>query len=386
VRRQGSGGGEAAATPLRSEYVSGNYFSTLGVQAFGGRVFTPADDVPSASPVVVMNYRTWQMTYGGDPAIVGSTLVIEGSPFTVAGITPPGFFGETLRGDPPDLFIPLHQEPLISGQGGLLRQPISAWLRIIGRLKPGATTDGMGPRLTGILRQWMQHEAGYPSNWMPDVIQGLPRQSISVVPAGGGVGIMREQYGRSLRILLGVCALVLLIACANVANLLLARAAARRGQTALRLAIGASRRQIITQALIESVLLSVAGGVVGLLVAVGTARMLLALAFAGTTYLPIDTMPSPIVLAFAFGLALLTGILFGAAPAWFATRTDPIDALRGAGRSTGDHGSFTRQALLVLRRPSPSSWSRARCYSRAALATWRARTSGTRSRAARWSR
>ena len=295
-----------------------------------------------------MSYRTWQGTYGGDPSIVGSTLVIEGNPFTVAGITAPGFFGETLRGDPPDLWIPLHQEPMIVGQGTLLRQPISAWLRVIGRIKPGATTDGMGPRLTGILRQWMQHDSGYPSNWMPDVIQALPRQTIAVVPAGGGVGIMREQYGRSLRILLGVCGLVLLIACANVANLLLARAAARRGQTALRLAIGASRRQIVTQALIESVLLAVAGGVVGLVVAIGTARMLLSLAFAGTTYLPIDTMPSPMVLGFAFGLALVTGILFGAAPAWFATRTDPIDALRGAGRSTGDHGSFARKALLVL--------------------------------------
>src|SRR5687768_2458581 len=117
VRRQGSG--EAAARPLRSEYVSGNYFTTLGVQALGGRVFTAADDVPSAPPVVVMNYRTWQMTYGGDPAMVGSTLVIEGTPFTVAGITPPGFFGETLRGDPPDLLVPLQQEPLIAGQGTL---------------------------------------------------------------------------------------------------------------------------------------------------------------------------------------------------------------------------------------------------------------------------
>ena len=159
---------------------------------------------------------------------------------------------------------------------------------------------------------------------------------------------MKEQYGRSLQILLGVCGLVLLIACANVANLLLARAVARRGQTALRLAIGASRRQIVTQALIESVLLAVAGGVVGLLVAIGTARLLLALAFAGTTFLPIDTGPSPMVLAFAFGLALLTGIMFGAAPAWFATRTDPIDALRGAGRSTGDHRRSTRKALLVV--------------------------------------
>jgi predicted permease len=183
---------------------------------------------------------------------------------------------------------------------------------------------------------------------MPAIVESLPKQVITVVPAGAGVGIMKEQYGRSLQLLLGVCGLVLLIACANVANLLLARAVARRGQTAVRLAMGASRRQIVTQALVESILLAVAGGIAGLVVAAGAARLLLALAFAGTTFLPIDTRPAPMVLAFAFGLALVTGIVFGAAPAWFATRTNPIDALRGAGRSTGDHSSFARRALLVV--------------------------------------
>ena len=221
----------------------------------------------------------------------------------------------------------------MNGDTSILRQPISAWLRVIGRIRPDATIDGIGPRLTGILHQWLQHDSGYPANWMPGVMQSLPNQVITVVPAGAGVGIMREQYRRSLRILLGVCGLVLLIACANVANLLLARAAARRGQTALRLAIGASRRQIVTQALVESIVLAVAGGVVGLAVAIGTARLLLSLAFAGTAFVPIETTPAPMVLAFAFALALVTGIVFGAAPAWFATRTDPIDALRGAGRT-----------------------------------------------------
>jgi predicted permease len=345
VRRQDV---DTTARPLRSEYVAGNYFSTLGVSAFGGRVFTAADDTPASLPVVVLSHHTWQGTYGGDPSIVGATFFIEGRPFTVAGVTPPGFFGETLRGDPPDLFLPLQQEPLINGDTSLLRQPISAWLRVIGRLRPGATTEAMGPRLTAILRQWMQHDSGYPSNWMPDIVQGLSKQVITVVPAGAGVGIMKEQYGRSLQILLGVCGLVLLIACANVANLLLARAVARRGQTAVRLALGASRRQIVTQGLVESVLLAVAGGMAGLVVAMAAARLLLALAFAGTTFLPIDTRPSPIVLAFAFGLALVTGIVFGAAPAWFATRTNPIDALRGAGRSTGDHSSLARRALLIV--------------------------------------
>jgi predicted permease len=345
VRREGS---DAPARPLRAEYVTGSYFSTLGVDAFGGRVLTAADDTPSAPPVVVMSHHVWQGTYGSDPSIVGATLVIDGHPFTAIGVTPPGFFGETLRGNPPDLWVPLQQEAVIDGDSALLRQSVAAWLRIIGRVRPGASTEGMGPRLTEVLRQWMQHDSGYPSNWMPEVMRVLPKQVISVVPAGAGVGIMKEQYGNSLQILLAVCGLVLLIACANVANLLLARAVARRAQTAVRLAIGASRRQIVTQALVESVLLAVAGGIAGLLVAMSTARLLIALAFSSVQFLPIDTRPSFPVLAFAFGLALVTGVVFGAAPAWFATRTDPVDALRGAGRSTGDHSSFARRALLVV--------------------------------------
>jgi predicted permease len=345
VRREGH---DVAARPLRSEYVTGNYFSTLGVGAFGGRVLTPADDTAAAPPATVLTHHAWQSTYAGDPSIIGSTIFLEGNPFTVVGVTPPGFFGETLRGDPPDLWIPLQKEPLINGDTSILHQPISAWLRVIGRLRPGTTAEGVGPRLTGILHQWMQYDSGYPANWMPAIVEALPKQVIAVVPAGAGVGIMKEQYGRSLQILLGVCGLVLLIACANVANLLLARAVARRGQTAVRLAMGASRGQLVRQALVESVILAVAGGIAGLAVAIGAARLLLALAFAGATFVPVDTRPAPMVLAFAFGLALVTGIVFGAAPAWFATRTDPIDALRGAGRSTGDRSSFARNALLVV--------------------------------------
>jgi predicted permease len=334
--------------PLRSEYVAGNYFSTLGISAFAGRVFTPDDDRAAAPPTVVLSYHAWQSAYGGDPSIVGATLIVEGRAFTVTGVTPPGFFGETLRADPPDFWIPLEHEPLIDGETSLLRQPISAWLRVIGRLRPGSTIDGMGARLTGILHQWMQHEAGYPSNWMPEIQRTLPQQVITVVPAGAGVGIMKEQYGRSLQILLGVCGLVLLIACANVANLLLARAVARRGQTAVRLAMGASGRQIVTEAFVESIVLALGGALAGLIVASVAARLLLSLAFAGATIVPIDVTPSPLVMAFATTVALLTGLLFGAAPAWFATRTDPIDALRGAGRTLGDRSSTARRALLVV--------------------------------------
>ena len=310
VRRQG----ETAGRPVRGEYVTGNYFSMLGVRAFGGRLFGPDDDRAGASPVAVLSYRIWQATYGGDPKVVGSTFVVEDHAFTVIGISPPGFFGETLRSDPPDLWLPLQQEPMVDGAGSLLRQSISAWLRVIGRLRPSASIAGMGPRLTGVLRQWLQHDSGYPSNWMPEVIRDLPKQVINVIPAGAGVAEMKEEYGRSLQILLSVCGLVLLIASANVANLLLA----------------------------------IGGGLVGLLVAMGGARLLLTLAFHGAHFLPISPMPSLMVLGFAFVLALVTGVVFGAVPAWFATRTDPAEALHGASRRTSDRSSFTRQGLLIV--------------------------------------
>jgi predicted permease len=344
VRRQGA---ESAAWPLRSEYVTGSYFSTLGIRALSGRVLTEDDDRPAAVPVAVLSHHAWQTHYGSDPSVVGASLTVEGHPFTVIGVAPPGFFGETLRPDPPDMWIPLQQEPLIAGEKALLNQPVSAWLRVVGRLRPGASVDGMAPRLTAMLRSWIQHDSGYPSNWMPEIVRLLPRQTIAIVPAGAGVGELKEEYGRSLRILLVVCGLVLLIACANVANLLLARAAVRRGQTALRLALGAPRRQIILQALVESVLLSLAGGIVGLAVAVGAARLLLYLAFRDARFLPITLEPSLVVLAFAFGVALVTGAVFGVAPAWVATRTAPIEALRRLGRSGGDRSSLARAGLLI---------------------------------------
>ncbi len=344
VRREGEG----VARPLRSEYVSGNYFSTLGVGAFGGRVMAPEDDRPAAAPVVVLSYHAWESVYGKDASIIGSTVVIEAHPFTVIGVAPPGFFGETLRSDPADIFLPLQQEPMMNGERSLVHSPFSAWLRVIGRLKPGASVQGVAPRLTTMLQQWMMTDAQYPANWLSEVQRLLPKQVINIVPAGAGVAVMKEQYGRSLQILFAVCGLVLLIACANVANLLLARAVARRTQIAVRLAVGASRRDIIAQALTESVLLAIFGGIAGLVVAIGAAKLLLALAFTNAKFLPISTMPSFLVLSFAFVVALITGVIFGLAPAWFATRTDPAEALRGASRSTSDHSSFARKALLVL--------------------------------------
>jgi predicted permease len=339
---------DRAAKPLRGEFVSGNYFSLFGVRPFAGRVFSASDDAAAAPPVAVLSYRAWQTDWAANASAIGSVTIVQGQPFTIVGVAPPGFFGETLRSDPPDFWLPLQQEPLINGQDALLRQSISGWLRAIGRLKPGAGVQGMSARLTAVLRQWMEHDSGYPAAWMGELRHVLPKQNIQVIPAGNGVEEMREGYGRSLQILLSVCGLVLLIACANVANLLIARSMARRTQTSIRLAIGASRARLVAQSLVESVLLAMAGGVAGLLVAYAAEKTIVALAFHEATYLPFSTTPSAPVLVFAFGLSLLTGVIFGAAPAWLATRRDPVEALRGATRSTRDHSSISRKALLVV--------------------------------------
>ncbi len=184
---------EPVAKALRTEYVTGNYFSTFGIRPFGGRLLTAQDDQASAPPVAVLSHRTWQTNYGSDPSVVGATFMIEGHAFTIAGIAPPGFYGETLRSDPPEVWIPLQQEPLIVGEEGtLLRQSIAASLRVVGRLKPGQTTDGMSARLTGMLRRWLIAEAGYPAEWTSEIKRLLPKQTITVVPAGAGVAEMKE--------------------------------------------------------------------------------------------------------------------------------------------------------------------------------------------------
>jgi predicted permease len=336
------------AKPLRGEFVSGNYFNTFGIQAFAGRAIGPSDDQPSAPPAAMLSYRAWQQQYNSDPSVVGSTFIVNGHPFTIAGIAPPGFFGETLRSDPPELWLPLQQEPLVNAQNSLLKQSISGWLRIIGRLKPGASTAGIAPRLTGVLRQWMAHDSGWPGEFMPMIVQSLPKQQIKIIPGGSGVETMKADYGDSLHILLTVCCLVLLIACANIANLLLARGAARRSQTSVRLALGASRKRLIQQSFTESVVLSVLGGIAGVAVAYLGVKLVVALAFHSSQFVPIDAKPSLPVLAFAFGLSLLTGVLFGTAPAWFTSHGNPVEALRGANRSTRDSATLPQKVLVVV--------------------------------------
>ncbi|HEX4066127.1 MAG TPA: ABC transporter permease [Acidobacteriaceae bacterium] len=338
---------DRVAKPLRTEMVTGNYFSTFGLSAFMGRTIGPSDDQPNAPPVAMLSYRTWQQQYASDPSVVGSTFIIGDHPVTIIGITPPGYFGDTLRANPPDIWLPVNQEPLFAGSNSLLHH-FQAWLRVIGRLKPGASIATTGPRMTALLRQWLVNDSGMPADWMAGIQANLPKQNIRVIPAGVGVASMKENYADSLHILLTVCCLVLLIACANIANLLLARGAARRTQTSIRLALGASRTRLIRQSLTESLLLAVFGGLAGLAISYLGVRLIVAMAFHGARFVPISAAPSLPVLAFAFLLSLVTGIIFGTAPAWLATHADPAEALRGANRSTRDHASWSQKTLVIV--------------------------------------
>jgi predicted permease len=335
--------------PLHSEFVSGNYFATFGVPAYAGRTLNSADDQPSASPAAMLSYRTWQQEYGADPKILGASFILDGHPFTIIGITPPGFYGETLRSDPPQLFVPLQQEPLLMGKNSILKQT-NSWLRIIGRIHPGATTDGLAARFTTIMRQWLITDFVGTEflQYLPQIKAMLPKQNIQVIPAGAGVAEMKAGYQDSLRILLTVCSLVLLIACANIANLLLTRGSARRAQTAVRLALGASRKRLLRQSLTESFVLSLLGGAAGILVAYLGVKLIVGLAFHTAHYVPIDATPSLPILAFAFGLSLITGMLFGTAPAWLTSRANPAEAMRGTNRSTRDHSSLSQKSLVVV--------------------------------------
>ncbi|MGC2301318.1 MAG: ABC transporter permease, partial [Acidobacteriaceae bacterium] len=335
------------AKPLRVEMVSGNYFSTFGLGAFAGRTISPPDDQPNSPPVAMLSYRTWQQQYGSDPGVVGSTFIVSDHPVTIIGITPPGFFGETLRSDPPDLWLPINQEPVLAGSNSMLHH-FQAWLRVIGRLRPSASPNAIGPRMTALLRQWLVNDSGMPADWMSGIKANLSKQNVRIVPAGIGVAEMKADYADSLHILLAVCCLVLLIACANIANLLLARGAARRTQTSIRLALGASRKRLIRQTLTESILLSLFGGAAGLAVAYLGVKSIVALAFHGAHFVPIAARPSLPVLAFAFALSLVTGAIFGTAPAWLATRANPVEALRGANRSTRDHASWSQKTLVIV--------------------------------------
>ncbi|ABF42042.1 ABC efflux pump, inner membrane subunit [Candidatus Koribacter versatilis Ellin345] len=337
--------GSALGKALRTEYVSGNYFTTFGIVPYTGRLMTMSDDVTGAAPAVVMSYTTWQNDYAGDPSLVGSTLYLQGKPVTVIGIAPPGFYGDRLRSSPPALWIPLAIEPVLEGNTSILHVRESNWLYAIGRLKPGVQIGPLQAKVSNTLRVWLSGVEMYTRNGGKEVI---PKQHVVIVPAGGGIQNMQQETGKGLYLLMAISALVLLVACANVANLLLARGATRRTEISIRMAMGAARKRLIRSMLVESVLLAFMAGLVGLVVAYAGTRTILSLAFPDSPQLPIHATPSLPVLGFALLLSLGTGVIFGIVPAWITSHSDPADALRGTSRTTKDGASMPQKWLIVF--------------------------------------
>jgi macrolide transport system ATP-binding/permease protein len=350
-----AGGGKGSITARRGttgamphssggEFVSGNYFMTLGLQPLAGRMLAPADDVEGAPMVAILSYQAWQRDYSLDPSVVGSTFILNTQPVTIIGVTPPEFYGDRMSASTPDFYMPMTMEPVMSPTSMLHRHELN-WVYIMGRVKPGMALAPLQAKMSGSMRQWLAQLDLYQK---ADQKQNLAQSHLVLTAGGLGIANMQQEYASGLHLLMAISGLVLLIACANIANLVLVRGMARRAETSIRMALGAQRKRIIRQMLTESLVLSCLGGVAGLAVAYLGTRLLLALAFPNSTDLPIHADPSPVVLGFAFGLSLLTGLAFGIAPAWITSHSEPTEALRGANRSTRDHSSLLQRSLVVV--------------------------------------
>ena len=333
VRRAGK---SDAAKGYPAQLVSGNYFSMFGIQPYAGRLLNADDGRPGAPRVAVISYRLWRQTYGSDPSVIGSVFNLDNKPFTVVGITPPNFFGDTLRENPPDFFLPLATDDTIN-------EPRTSWLRLIGRIPLGANPASLEAQMRVELKQWLRSHWGEMS---ANDRAKFPQQTLFLRPGGGGITSMREEYEHWLNMLMIASALVLLIVCANVANLMLVRGLERRRQISLSMALGAPALRLMRQALTESIVLSSLGGAGGLAIAFAGTGLILHFAF--PLGIPISASPSTPVLVFAFAVSLATGIVFGTAPAWMATRVDPIEALRGYSWSTIRTESLPRKTLVIF--------------------------------------
>jgi predicted permease len=341
MRPQGSA---HAAEPARLQFVSGNYFSTLGVNAAQGRALQPSDDQRGTQPQVVLSYEMWQRRFGAEPSVIGSTLMINSRAMTVAGIMPAGFFGTRLDADPPEIWAPLASEPMLTNIDAM-DHPSQYWLYLIGRARPGFSPSSIDTQTSGLLQGWLH---AHPETLEPGQAAAIGRQRTEWAPAASGISALRDNYASGLQLLLMIAGFVLLIVCANLANLMLVRGMARRQKTSVQLALGAPRARLIRQTLTESLIIAVAGSIVSILLAVYGSRAMLSMALAGTQSSPFSTSPSWTVLGFALGVAVLAGALFGCIPAWITSHFDPIEALRGASRTAGDKSAWPQKALVVF--------------------------------------
>jgi len=344
-------GGQAEV--VTGQAVSGNYYSALGVPALVGRTITDADDNLGVTPVAVLSHRLWTTRFNSDPAIVGKQVNINNVAFTVAGVTPAGFAGVANVGSTQDVTIPIAWEPQISGERTNTRGAGIWWLRLMGRLKPGVTLEQAQAAMAEPFQaSVLEHRAARQARAkqpLPAVeVRDLPRLGVD----SGSQGEMDARRGMAtpLQLLFGVVGVVLLIACANVANLLLARTSARKKEIAVRLALGASRVRLIRQLLTESVLLAVAGGAIGMLFALWIKNSLLAVTdWGGREMSGLEPSLDLRVFGFTFALSLLTGLVFGIVPALRATRFDITPTLKDADRgSSAINRSLLSKSLVVV--------------------------------------
>jgi len=346
VRPQGMGESEPAQLAW-GRLVSGNYFSVLGVQAVLGRVLTLEDDRPEAPPAAVISYAYWRRRFNNDRSVVGRVLNVNGIMLAVAGVTPPEFFGESVESPLADFWLPVTLQPrLMPDRGSVLRDPYVNWLNLIGRLRPGVRLQQAQASVDVAFRQFLTQQAGpHPSS---EAQRNIQHSYIKLSPGGRGISYLRFRYSHLLHILMVVVAFVLLIACANVANILLARAAARQKEISMRLAVGASRTRLVRQLLTESVLLGLLGAVLGVLLSAWGITVLVNMVAGGTSSLPLDVTPDARILGFTLAVSLLTGILFGLAPAYRTTGVDLAHSLKGGTLGTSPAARWSLPKTLVV--------------------------------------
>jgi predicted permease len=292
-----------------------------------------------------MSYQAWRADFSSDASVVGTTFYLQSQPVTVVGIAPPAFFGDRINANPPAFWIPLSAQPLLNPANPLLDQPAICWLYALGRVGPGASVGPLQEKISAILRQWISTQDAYTTIAGSTLAQRL---HVVLTPGGAGIQNLQQKTGKGLYLLLAISGLVLLVACANVANLLLARATKRKVETSIRMALGAAQRRLIRQMLTESLLLGCLGGLAGLAVAYSGTRVILALAFPDSPHSAIQATPSLSVIAFVLLVSLLNGMVFGIVPTWITSHGEPAEALRGASRSGSDRVSLPQKSLIVF--------------------------------------